>query len=282
MILDRIKELVRTLRAGAEAAVRSEELLRQMARSSEISRLQVTPRYKDPKRLLSSGFKVYSQNDEDGLIAEVFRRLGMTSRRFIEFGVQDGLECNTAFLLIQGWSGTWIEASRTEAEKARVAFKDYPVDIFNECITVDNADDLITRFAGDGDLDLLSIDIDSVDYWIWQAIKSTRPRLVVIEYNATLPPFLCKTVPHSFIGNGSNYFGASLGALEILGRAKGYSLVGCCLAGVNAFFVRNDLVGDHFSAPFTATNHYEPPRYGLAGPSGHRPGIGKWVEVGEA
>jgi len=73
--------------------------------------------------------------------------------------------------------------------------------------------------------------------------------------------------------------GASLGALETLGREKGYSLVGCSLAGVNAFFARDDLVGDKFCAPFTAENYYEPPRYDLAGPFRHRAGIGRWIDV---
>ena len=61
--------------------------------------------------MLGSGYKVFSQNQEDGMVAEVFRRIGTTSRRFIEFGVQDGLECNSTFLLMRGWRGAWIEGS---------------------------------------------------------------------------------------------------------------------------------------------------------------------------
>src|SRR3954471_17194326 len=69
------------------------------------------PRYADPKRLLRYGFKVYSQHDEDGIIQEIFRRIGTSNRVFIEFGVETGVECNTAKLLIEGWSGLWIEAN---------------------------------------------------------------------------------------------------------------------------------------------------------------------------
>jgi len=246
-----------------------------------MSSLAETPRIQDPLRLLSSGYKVYSQNQEDGMIAEVFRRIGVITRRFIEFGVETGLECNSAFLLMQDWSGAWIEGSTENAAAARNNFKDYPVEVVNTYITVENADAMITRLAGGQELDFLSIDIDTIDYWIWRAVVTVRPRLVVIEYNANWPPHIRKTVAHdpAMFWDGSNYSGASLGALEALGRSKGYSLVGCSLAGANAFFVRDDLVGDKFCAPFTAENHYEPPRYELAGSFGHRAGMGCWVDV---
>ena len=92
-----------------------------------------------------------------------------------------------------------------------------------------------------------------------------RPRVVIVEYNAGLPPTYSWKIPYdpkaygfNPMGNGN---GASLKALEELGAEKGYSLVGCTLTGVNAFFVRNDLLGDHFAAPYTAENHYEPFRF---------------------
>jgi len=269
------------LTQGVRAATRTEALLREAVRLALRQELANSPRFADPLRLLSSGFKVYSQGDEDGIIREVFGRVGTSSRRFIELGIESGLECNTAFLLIDGWSGAWIEGSADHAAKARAAFAPYPVEIVNAIIDAENADATIAGLAGGQELDLLSIDIDSNDYWVWQAITTVKPRLVVIEYNASMPPFVRKTVAYdpSRRWDGTNYFGASLGALEALGRAKGYSLVGCSPAGVNAFFVRDDLVADRFRAPFTAINHYEPPRYLLAGPSGHPPGMGKWVDV---
>jgi hypothetical protein len=280
-MLWRLRDFTRKLRAGADAAIRSEYFLKRIHQTQLLAAIAETPRFKDPLRLLASGYKVYSQNQEDGMIAEVFRRIGTTSRRFIEFGIEDGLECNSTFLLMQGWTGSWIEGSKESADKARAAFAPYQVEVRNEYITVANADELIAKIAGSGELDLLSIDTDTIDYWLWQAIKTVKPRLVVIEYNATWPPFMRKSVAHdpNMQWDGSNFSGASLGALEALGREKGYSLVGCSLAGVNAFFVREDLVGDKFSAPFTAENHYEPPRYVLAGSSGHRAGMGRWVDV---
>ncbi len=280
-MLGRIRDFTRKLRAGADAAIRSEQLLRQIHQAQIMAEITATPRFSEPGRLLRHGYKMFSQNQEDGMIAEVFARIGTGSRRFVEFGVQDGLECNSTFLLMQGWSGAWIEGSGADAGRARTAFASYPVEVVNDFVTVENADALISRLAAGEELDLLSIDVDTIDYWLWKAIVSVRPRLVVIEYNASWPPFLRKTVAHDPImdWDGTNYSGASLGALEALGREKGYCLVGCSLAGVNAFFVRDDLVGQHFCAPFTAENHYEPPRYDLAGSVGHRPGMGVWVDV---
>lgn len=280
-MLWRVREFTRKLRAGADATLRSEELLRRIYRAQITGAISETPRFKDPRRLLANGYKVFSQNQEDGMIAEVFRRIGTTSKRFIEFGIQDGLECNSTFLLMQGWRGTWIEGSTEDAKKAQAAFSTYPVEVINRQVTVDNADALIADVAANGELDFLSIDTDTIDYWLWRAIRSVSPRLVVIEYNATWPPFIRKTVEHNpnMIWDGTNFSGASLGALEALGREKGYSLVGCSIAGVNAFFVRNDLVGDRFCAPFTAENHYESPRFDMGGSFGHRAGMGRWVDV---
>jgi hypothetical protein len=280
-MLQRLRDFTRKLRAGADAAIRSEQLLRRMHQTQILAQIAETPRFRDPLRLLASSCKVFSQNQEDGMIAEVFRRIGATSRRFIEFGVEDGLECNSAFLLMQGWRGAWIEGSQANVAKARAAFAAYPVRVVGRYITVENADAVIAELAEGEELDLLSIDVDSIDYWLWQAIRTVKPRLVVIEYNATWPPFVRKTVAHvpAMQWDGGNFYGASLGALEALGREKGYCLVGCSLAGVNAFFVREDLVGDKFCAPFTAENHYEPPRYDLAASFGHRAGMGPWVDV---
>jgi hypothetical protein len=156
------------------------------------------------------------------------------------------------------------------------------VTINHATITPGNADALVLDAACGQPLDLLSIDIDSFDYYVWEAVGSVRPRVVVVEYNASLPPFVCKTIEYSTEAAppvGTMYFGASLGALVKLGISKGYSLVGCSLTGVNAFFVRDDLVGDYFCAPFTAENHYEPPRYGLMAQIGHRPNAGPWREI---
>ena len=206
----------------------------------------------------------------------------MTHHRFIEFGVQDGTECNSVLLLMAGWSGLWLEADGAAVAQIRELFRPFIDADRLRIVEARVAPDTINALLSDeGDVDLLSIDTDYHDFWLWSALEAIRPRVVVIEYNATLKPPLSVTIPYDPAErwDGSSYFGASLSALEKLGRQKGYALVGCCFSGVNAFFVRQDLVGDHFCAPFTAENHYEPPRYRMCYPTGHRPRLGMFEHV---
>lgn len=239
-----------------------------------------TPRYGDPKRLLRYGAKAYSQNEEDGILAEIFRRIGTAGKTFIEIGVGAGLENNTLALLVQGWRGLWVEGDPQKAAKARASLSAYVTSdqlrIENEFATRQNVDALLRKGAGSAELDLLSIDVDGNDYHLWQAVQSISPRVVLMEYNASwFPPMsLAVTYQERFEWNGNTYYGASLKALELLAESKGYHLVGCCFAGVNAFFVRADLCGTHFCEPYTAENHYEPARYWMLRTAGHPPGIG--------
>ena len=240
------------------------------------------PRYAEPKRLLRHGFKVYSQHDEDGIIQEIFRRIGTSSRCFVELGVETGVECNTAKLLIEGWRGLWIEANPQACMRIGALFeaflKDRRLTLSQSLVTAENINALIERGGLKGEIDLMSIDIDFNDYWVWKAIEVVMPRVVVIEYNAGLRPPLSVTVPYrpDRSADGTNFFGASLEALVRLARQKGYRIVGCNISGSNAFFVREELCADHFHAPATAEEHYEPPRHFfsflLAGPQAPQPG----------
>jgi hypothetical protein len=226
------------------------------------------PRNTDPKRLLRYGFKVYSQCDEDGIIQEIFRRVGTTNRCFVEFGVEAGIECNTVKLLVEGWRGLWIDGDRQHAARIRTSFgpllADGRLTLVESFIVAENIDSLLEKGGVSGEIDLLSIDIDNNDFWVWKAISRINPRVVVIEYNATLRPPMSLVVPYQperTWDGASNYYGASLEAFVRLGRSKGYRLVGCSISGVNAFFVRDDIAGDHFFDPATAEELYEPPRY---------------------
>ncbi|MBV8826655.1 MAG: hypothetical protein JO084_16775 [Bradyrhizobiaceae bacterium] len=249
---------------------------KQEQRSRYLSQLRVQrawdeemkkPRHADPKRLVRYGYKVYSQNDEDGIIAEIFRRIGITSRTFVEFGVETGVECNTAKLLVDGWRGLWIEANPQSVAAIRDNLASFIADgrlsVVESRVTAENINALIAQSGLANEIDLLSIDIDFNDYWIWKAIDAVNPRVVVIEYNATLRPPMSLVVPYrpETQWDGSNYYGASLEALVKLGAEKNYHIVGCSIAGVNAFFVRADLAGDRFLEPATAQEHYEPPRH---------------------
>lgn len=232
--------------------------------------------YVTTRRMNRFGYQVYSQNDEDGIIEEIFNRIGTTNKSFVEFGAGDGMSSNTTYLLLKDWTGVWIEARPDYIERIKSQFGSListkKLRVEQAFITAENIEWLLNEFGVPKEFDLLSIDIDGNDYWVWRAIEKFRPRAVVIEYNALFRPrdkWVMKYNPQH-VWDGSSYQGASLKSLEILGEQKGYKLVGCNFIGVNAFFVREDLVGDKFFRPFTAESQYEPPRYYLYRRSGHR------------
>jgi len=236
-------------------------------------------RYDDPLRLERFGFKVYSQNEEDGILAEIFRRIGTTNKKFLEFGVANGLENNSRFLLEQGWSGAWLEGSEAHVSSIEKGFKhnigDGHLRVGKAFVDRDNINELIRALALPRDLDLLGIDIDGNDYHVWEAITAVKPRVVVIEYNAKFRPPMRWVLDYNptHRWDGSDQFGASLESLVDLGQRKGYRLVGCNITGTNAFFVKSELAKRDFAKKPEAFSLYQPARYFLtpAFISGHRP-----------
>ena len=240
------------------------------------------PRY-NGKKLNRHEFQVFSQGGEDGIIEEIFNRIGTTDRYFVEFGVGNGSESNTIYLLLKDWHGLWIESGEKNVFAIQ---KDYgslidnrQLQVRQDFITAENIEDIFKVASVPESLDLLSIDIDRNDYWVWKAINRYYPRVLVIEYNAVIPPHIEWIVKYEAktSWDGSSHQGASLKSLEILGARKGYRLVGCSFAGSNAFFVREELVGDKFAEPFTAEHHYEPPRYFITRKLGHPRRFGDFV-----
>lgn len=237
--------------------------------------LRNNPKYTDSKRLNKFEYQSFSQFGEDGIIREIFERIGTTNKYFVEFGVENGLECNSTALLYKQWQGLWIEGSKEHCTKIQSTFSDFIGDkkltILNEFITAENIESLFKKGGVPQEMDILSIDIDYNDYYVWDAIKNYSPRLVIIEYNPTFSDDTHYVVPYnaSRTWDGTSFFSASLLAYQQLAESKGYCLVGCTFAGTNAFFVRKDLVGDKFEAPYTAKNHFEPIRYALFTKAGH-------------
>ena len=194
--------------------------------------------------LTAAELRVFSQNGEDGVIAEIFHRIGTTEETFVEFGVANGRECNTRFLAeVLGWGGTYFEshagyfAQLSERYRRRPDIQTIPQHLTPQTVN--------RRFDDAGiatEFDLLSIDVDGQDYWIWRALDR-RPRVVVIEFNAALDGQRVEPEGSAHEFAYTDYFGASLGALRSLGDQLGYTLVHVELAAVNAFFVRNDCVG---------------------------------------
>lgn len=238
--------------------------------------LRNSRRSSDPLSPSGYAYKVYSQSDEDGITAEIFRRIGTDSRVFVEFGVGDGLENNTVSLLLSGWSGLWIEGDPRLCGVIRGGFPGLlgsgRLKLINSFVTPENIDGLIVGSLATTQVDLLSVDIDGNDAHVLSHITSIRPRVVIVEYNAKFGPSIDYCMPYKadHAWRKSDTFGASLKHFERLLGGRGYSLVCCNVVGTNAFFVRQDLVGGHFGTVFTAEHRFEPARYELVGlPAGH-------------
>ena len=222
----------------------------------------------DPQHLQHFERSTFSQNGEDGIVAEIFRRIGVTSRTFVEIGAADGRENCTRALLEEGWSGVWVEGDDERAATARAVIGGRSVEVVAALLEPAAATAALDAAGAPVEPDLLVIDIDGNDAWMWRAVAlARRPRVVVIEVNAKIGPWLRWSVPYRAgrAWDDTAWHGASLAALAALGRAIGYTLVACDSRGVNAFFVRTDQAG-----PFSRRSvraHWVPPRY-LA-PFGH-------------
>ena len=202
--------------------------------------------------------RITSQNWEDGMIHALFGVIGTTNRYYIEFGVENGTECNSRQLQRKGWHGLLMDGGSNTPESG----------IKKEFITAENIESLFKKHAVPKELDLLSIDIDGNDYWVWKAIENYAPRVVIIEYNACIPYEPAVTIPYKtdFIWDKTDYYGASLSALVQLGKEKGYTLVATDGRGVNAFFVQEQLLSGNF-APLPIEKLYHPPSF--KGKKGH-------------
>jgi hypothetical protein len=195
-------------------------------------------------------FRTFSQWGEDGILQHLLRHIAVTKKIFVEFGVENYTESNTRFLLTNdNWAGLVIDGSAKNVDyiKSDDIYWRFNLKAENAFITRENINDLIRRNGIEGEIGLLSVDIDGNDYWVWEAIDVVDPSIVVLEYNARFGPERAVTSPYDagFIrttAHHSNiYYGASLAALCLLGKRKGYAFVGCNTAGNNAFFVRSEL-----------------------------------------
>ncbi len=221
-------------------------------------------------RLTPCESSVCSQNGEDGVIAEILARIGVSARWFVEFGIEDGSQGNCVTLARDhGWAGLFIECDDDNYAILADRWRDRPdVRTLHAAVTPETVNSLFAGAGVPAEPDLLSIDVDGNDYWIWAALEGYRPRILVIEYNASLDPAATVAMPpdddHSW--DGTDYFGASVGALRVLASRRGYRLVHTDSVGVNAFFVRQDL-----AAPFLPEESVplHPPAYGADG-GGHR------------
>lgn len=239
-----------------------------------------------------TGFRVFSQNDEDGYLLYIFSLIGTTNRRAIEICAGDGIQCNTANLIINhGWTGLLFDGSEENIEKGQKFYArcrdtfSWPPKLVRAWIAAENVNQLIIDNGFAGEIDLLSLDIDGVDYWIWKEIDCISPRVVILEYQDIWGPEKAVTIPYQsdfvveFGEFGPDYCGASLAAFVKLGREKGYRLVGCNRYGFNAFFIRNDL-GEDMLPEIQAKDCFKHPKVKF-GMEKRLPNVidKKWIDV---
>ena len=205
---------------------------------------------KMPTDITKYEYRTGAQHGEDGIIAHILSKIGTTNKFCVEFGIHI-TEGNTLEMKKQGWNCLWMDGGGDGQVIKR------------ERITAENINDLFKKYNVPPEFDLLSIDIDSNDYWVWKALQGYSPRVVVIEYNSKVPPTESLSIAYNpnYVWPGDDYMGASLLAMCKCGEAKGYTLIGCESSGTNAFFVRNDLIEGNFEKRSIA-ELYRPPQYG--------------------
>jgi hypothetical protein len=264
-------------------AIRAIEASRlQIALADEEQRILSEVAVRMPENIALKGKKVFSQCDEDGIIATIFSTLG-GQKTFIEIACGDGLENNTRLLLLGGWRGVWVDGSQDhiagiESMLAGLAFPRLLVE--RQFIDIDNICALIERYCGflnQREIDFFSLDIDGNDlHVLLRSLDIFNPRVVCVEYNAKFPPPLVLSTRYdaSHMWTNDDYQGCSLMAL-VSELASRYTLLTCTLSGVNAFFVRNDL--KHQFKIYPPEDLYQPARYHRLHQSSGHPSSSKWL-----
>lgn len=237
-------------------------------------------------------WSVYSQWEEDAILLHLFGILGMTNRRCVELCAGDAMECNTTSLILRhGFTGLLCDGGEANVRGARRFFarcratRAAPPTVVCRWLTAENVNAVVGGAGLHGPVDLLSIDVDGIDYWLWKALEVVRPRVVVIEMNHLWGAERSVTVPYDpdftpvFTRHGSDYAGASLPALVGLARSRGYRLVTTNAIATNAFFALDDLC-DPWLPKVDAAECFDHPRARF-GREHRLPGVREmpWEEV---
>ena len=183
-------------------------------------------------------WNITSQHGEDGVLAAIFERLNINKGWCIECGAGDGKFLSNTWRLINecGWGGVQIEAEPSKFSKLNKRYKVNPqVNCINISVGIDSMDTILSFTLCPVDPDLCVIDIDGLDYWVWSSMQRYKPKVVMIEFNPTLP------FEESIIQNTdfNTHTGSSLFALVELGKVKGYELI--AVTSFNAIFIISEL-----------------------------------------
>ena len=199
-------------------------------------------------------FRTQSQNGEDGILLYLFGLLGAETKLAVEICAGTGIECNSGNLVVNhGWHALLVDGDEAQLAAGTAYYATHrrtcvsPPTLAQRWITTESVNAVVRDNGFSGPVDLLSIDLDGNDYWVWRALTECQPRVVVVEFNAPIGPGLRVSMAYdpTFVldhaAGGPYRCGASLAAFAALAEAKGYRLVGAESHGFNAFFVRSDL-----------------------------------------
>jgi hypothetical protein len=199
-------------------------------------------------RFYDTGFRVYSQNDEDGLLLYIFSLIGFTNKICVDMAFGSPYGANTTNLICNwGFHGLLVEGGSvpTSFFKTHKDTSIFPPKLVRAWITAENVNELCVKNGIKGEIDFFSLDMDGVDYWVWKNLEAVSPRVMVVEYLDILGHEKALTVPYKPDFNRfdvhEDFFSASLPAFVKLGKEKGYRLVGVNKYGFNAFFIKNGL-----------------------------------------
>jgi hypothetical protein len=246
---------------SVDSSLKRIENRQEYTNTDQVSQLILKNQYKalsteDQKNLSFDeiGFRKYSQNSEDGILLFIFSLIDVTNKKCVEICASDGIQSNTANLIINhGWRALLFDGNVELVNKGKKFYATHP-DTFTHpplfvhaWVTKDNVNDLISSNGFTGNIDLLSLDIDGVDYWVWDSLNIISPRVVVAEVQCIWGAEKSVTVPYQddfraqYVKGFGVYSGASLPAFTKLANKKGYRLIGIERYGFNAFFMRDDV-----------------------------------------
>lgn len=218
------------------------------------------------------GFKAYSQFEEDGILLYIFSLIGTTNKKVVEICAGNGRECMAANLIINhGWYGYLFDGSKENTIAGQEFFAKHkqtflmPPTFKQAWFTAENVNQILLDADVNGEVDLLSLDIDGMDYWVWKAIECIQPRVCVFETHNVIPAHLSLTAkydPDFYYLNQpieqQDYRSASLLATVKLSQTKGYRLIGSHRYGFNCFFMRNDVGQKYFPEVSIQSCHDNP------------------------
>ena len=210
--------------------------------------------YKNTNSLHQVECKVFSQNGEDGIIDYIISNLNISRPNFIEIGVESYIEANTRFIYERFYpKGLIIDCEKNLKNKVYSNVNPWKGDlrVVEEKVSTLNINNLISKNC-DFNIDIFSLDIDSIDYWVIECLKPNISKVFIAEYNAVFGSEFEITVPNleNFEKKEYHYsqlcFGTSLMALIKIMKKKGFYFIGTNSVRSNAFFISNDYPKDKF------------------------------------